>query len=65
MSEDNHQPDNDSHPSKPTSSQLHKIAEGFKILQMKMKNAQNGQTLWTCESVDLQSTEEQSFTFPK
>ncbi|CDW89065.1 retinal rod rhodopsin-sensitive cgmp 3-cyclic phosphodiesterase subunit delta [Stylonychia lemnae] len=45
--------------------QLKKIAEGFKIVSLKMKNAANGQVLYESSEWDLSENEVKDVRFPK
>ena len=45
---------------------IKKIGNGFRIVSMKMRNAENGEVLWTNDDwSDLEEGVEKSVTFPK
>ena len=44
--------------------ELNKIAEGFKIGQMKMKDGNNAKVMWETQNWDLKNTSEQKVEFP-
>ena len=46
-------------------SKIKKIAAGFKIVQMKMKNAATGKVLWECNDWDVREGVVKDVHFPR